>query len=796
MNNAAAIILCAGKGTRMNDDSKNKVCFDCAGIPVIKRIIANMRKGGVSRFVIVIGHKAYSVMDCLDGEDGVVYAYQKEQKGTGHAALCGLRALSTVGYDGPAIISMGDKIVSPEVISGLLEHAAGTKAVWGVQPIEANYSGGRVIVADGKPYGVVEFADAALMSLADVDPSGYEDRLCEIGLNKKKFEKVIKAAKSSKPCGYKELCGRRFSVSEILSTPYANAGLYCFDVREAMTAISTIGSNNAQGEIYLTDALEYFARSDGARLYEVRERGDMLTYSNKPELRDIGFYFMRRASEFIEWIETGKADGAFSGIYHGEVGQQKERYVELLRLFIDKYGDQKAVITRAPGRINLMGRHIDHRGGGINVMATDKDTVFVASPREDDTVSLTNVCGGYPDRVFSIGSELERAPHENWLEYIENENVRKAVSENTGDWSNYIKAAALRTQLDSDIPLCGMNIAASGNIPVAVGLSSSSGMVVAAMEAVVSLNSLNVSDRQFVDLCGEGEWYVGSRGGAGDHAAMKFCKKDTVIHLGFKPFEIGETAEFSDKYAVMVVDSMIKSKKAEGSRDKFNAKVAAYEFAFMIIRKNYPEYDLREFRDLAKIRPYSRVYEILKILPDTITRGGVKALLPEYGESLTRIFATHADPGVYELRGVALYGISECLRAERFMDLLKEGEYSRIGEMMKISHDGDRAGAPSSVSDAELERLALVNADIAGQCGAYGCSLPQIDELCDLLNSTDGVLGSELVGAGLGGCVIALIEKEKSKSVVGAVKRDYFDKYGYGLSANIYSASGGSSVMF
>ena len=87
--NKAAIILCAGKGTRMNDDSKNKVCFDCAGIPVIKRIIANMRKGGVSLFVLVVGHLSESVMGCLDGEPGIVYTYQKEQKGTGHAALCG-----------------------------------------------------------------------------------------------------------------------------------------------------------------------------------------------------------------------------------------------------------------------------------------------------------------------------------------------------------------------------------------------------------------------------------------------------------------------------------------------------------------------------------------------------------------------------------------------------------------------------------------------------------------------------------------------------------------------------------
>ena len=165
---ASAVILCAGKGTRMGDDSQSKVCFDCAGVPVIKRIVQNMRKGGVDCFVIVVGHMAQSVMDTLDGEEGVIYAYQKEQKGTGHAALCGLKALSAVGVNGPAIISMGDKIIAPHIISDMIAMSKDAKAVWGVQPKMANYNGGRIALHDSKPYGVVEFADAAMMTLCGV----------------------------------------------------------------------------------------------------------------------------------------------------------------------------------------------------------------------------------------------------------------------------------------------------------------------------------------------------------------------------------------------------------------------------------------------------------------------------------------------------------------------------------------------------------------------------------------------------------------------------------------------------
>ena len=792
---AAAIILCAGKGTRMNDDSKNKVCFDCAGIPTIKRIINNMRQAGVSRFVIVIGHQAYSVMDCLDGEDGVVYAYQKEQKGTGHAAMCGLRALQTVGYSGPVIISMGDKIVATNVIAGLLEKAENSKAVWGVQPLSANFNGGRVVTVDDKPYGVVEFADAALMKLADADEKDYAEVLKSTKLNAKKADKVLKKALENKPCGTVTLCGRTFGADEVLNSKYANAGLYCFDVNEAVKTIENIGSNNAQGEIYLTDALEKFASNNDAEIYEVKSAEDMLTYSTKPELQKISLHFMRTASQFVKDIEDGKFDDKFSMLYSDNAELQKARYIELLSLFITRYGDKKVVITRSPGRVNLMGRHIDHRGGGINVMATDKDIVFVSASRDDDTVNIANVDSAFPDKSFSISKTLGDKKYDKWLDYLDDERVVRELKESSGCWSNYVKSSVIRVQFGNDTPLCGMDMAASGTIPVAAGLSSSSSIVVATMEAVVALNSLNIPDNDFITLCGEGEWFVGSRGGAGDHAAMKCGKADRIVHLGFKPFEVGENAEFSDKYAVIVANSMIKAKKSEGSKDKFNAKVAAYEFSLMLVKRLFPEYGFVEFRDIAKVRPFSEIYKILSSIPETVTRGTIKMLLPEYSERISQVFATHNDPGVYDLRGVSLYGISECVRADKCMELLRAGKYTELGKLMKISHDGDRLGG-TRVTDERLKELENTNADISLECGVYDCSTPEIDYLCDLLNATDGVLGSEIVGAGLGGCVVALVEKVKADSIIDVVNEKYYDKYGFDRAANVYSASHGSVVLY
>ena len=290
-NTPAAVILCAGKGTRMNDDSKNKVCFECAGIPVIRRIIANMRQGGVQRFVLVVGHQAESVMACLADEPGIVYAYQKEQKGTGHAARCGLQALADLGFTDRALVVMGDKIIAPQVIADLVSKSTEAEAIWGVQPVAVNWSGGRVVVSEGRPYGVVEWADVAYQSLAGHRQEEWPGILNNLKLNEKKAAKVMALAGKLPPEGRVRLNGRDFTAEALQKVPYANASLYCFDIQAVLAALETCKADNAQGEIYLTDTLEYFGSKDQARIYEIPRAEDMLTFSTKEELHDISRFF-------------------------------------------------------------------------------------------------------------------------------------------------------------------------------------------------------------------------------------------------------------------------------------------------------------------------------------------------------------------------------------------------------------------------------------------------------------------------------------------------------------------------
>jgi N-acetylgalactosamine kinase len=187
---------------------------------------------------------------------------------------------------------------------------------------------------------------------------------------------------------------------------------------------------------------------------------------------------------------------------------------------------------------------------------------------------------------------------------------------------------------------------------------------------------------------------------------------------------------------------------------------------------------------------------MLLSLPLAASRKQLEEALPDDLHNLARLFASHIDQGAYNLRGVILYGLSEMARSERFMETLKNGGYDVVGKMMKISHNGDRIGDPT-ISDDFLKEQAANEADLAFQCGAYACSIPRIDEMCDLLDATPGVLGSELVGAGLGGCIVALVKKDQAENIINVLNEKYYAKYGVEPGhANVYQPSQGSSVEF
>ncbi len=829
-----AILLCAGEGTRMNDSRTHKVCYEVAGVPSILRSVRNFQAAGVNRFVVVVGSRADKVMACLDGIDGVIYAYQAVRKGTGDAALRGLKALAGTGYEGGVLITAGDKIIAPEVISGLVDayRASGKKAVFSVQPKAFNRSGGRIVLDEsGALCGIVEHADSALLALnesPDKSEAALSAILERLGVGGRKRAKLMERAKRG-GAPTVTLRGRAFASGDIEAGEYVNTATYVFDLKAVTEVLKTLQPDNAEGEIYLTDAVNAFAARSEAEIFPVAAQEKILSYSTMDELLKLHAFFEvpRRslglpfASEWIDRFNLFSPDtrSAFEEIYGPDpafLDERRHALIALLGAFIGKYGDRALVIARAPGRVNLMGRHVEHRGGSINVMSFNREMLVAAAPREDDRVHIANTDPAFRDSAFSILEAVSSFDTDNWVDFIESEAVLKLLADTKGEWVNYVKAGVLRLQLRSKGRLLsGMDMMFSGDIPMAAGLSSSSSLVVASTEAAIALNGIDMELKEFINLCGEGEWFVGSRGGAGDHAAMKVGRRGRITHLHFMPFEIRESLPFPKDYRVVVVNSYVAAKKSAGAKDRFNLKVAEYEFGLMLAKKRFPQYAerLQYLRDLnpATLRvPQSRIYEILLEIPERMTPGELLAALPEQAERIARVQRSHAVPDCYEIRGTVLYGIAECLRAEKCIELLAAGDFAGLGRLMNVSHDGDRVwkdGAPFSfsVSDGRLRALIadlesgdadrVAAAQLWNQPGAYACSVPVIDELVDFLLTQDGVMGAELSGAGLGGCIITLVRRDCAEDLLAALKREYYDKNVLPMGAQPYFPVSGSMVF-
>ncbi|HQH72851.1 MAG TPA: galactokinase family protein, partial [bacterium] len=211
-------------------------------------------------------------------------------------------------------------------------------------------------------------------------------------------------------------------------------------------------------------------------------------------------------------VESGALLRSCYGPHAMLIERQRQRIVALVEAFGRAFPDaREAGVLRIPGRINLMGVHVDHRGGWCNFVPVARETLFCFSPRPDDRIAARNLSPEYPDLEFAMQSELPPARRGNWMRFIESADIER------GQWGNYLKAGALKLQDGyPDHALQGMNVLVEGDIPPRSGLSSSSALVVGTVMALRDINRLPLSEPAMAEWCGEGEWYVGTRGGAGD----------------------------------------------------------------------------------------------------------------------------------------------------------------------------------------------------------------------------------------------------------------------------------------
>ena len=518
-----------------------------------------------------------------------------------------------------------------------------------------------------------------------------------------------------------------------------------------------------------------------------------------------------RPSRWLEAAERGNLDSQLRenvGEDRGLLTEHRELLARALLGFQRNFGDSEAVsIIRAPGRINLIGMHVDHRGGCVNPVAI-KETIVVASPRRDDRVNLANESADFPPRSFRISEELPEKAVEDWDDWTAKNLTALGSRGLAGDWSNYSRAAGLylanRLRRQRDLPparFTGLDAFVTGNMPMAAGLSSSSALVVSLARLFILFNGLEIGDSELIDLCGEAEWYVGTRGGKGDHAAIILSKQGKITRIAFFPFYV-HCHEFPPEYRVVVCNSMILSRKSATTRHAFNERIASYEIGFLLLKEILGEhgFDPGRLGMLRDLNPENlgvsdrELLEILLELPSAVSRREAgRRLGALHGETLRKLWQTHPEPeGGYPIRDVCLFGAAECLRARLAGEVLENGPIEQFGRLMNISHDGDRVTA--LVAGERVDWRSRFDRDLLDkepgakvhlQPGGYRVSTPEIDELVDLALATEGVLGARLTGAGYGGCVAVLAHESAVAGLLERLERGYYGPRGWERRAEV-----------
>ena len=144
----------------------------------------------------------------------------------------------------------------------------------------------------------------------------------------------------------------------------------------------------------------------------------------------------------------------------------------LIAAFTKAYGQAPSRGVRAPGRVNLIGEHTDYNDGFCLPMAIERDVRIALRPRRDRVVRVLSL--EQPGQVITF--ELSRAI------------AKAADSEPQSRWADYVKGCA-QTLLANKIPLVGVDLALTGDVPLGSGLSSSAALEVATIHALISAST-------------------------------------------------------------------------------------------------------------------------------------------------------------------------------------------------------------------------------------------------------------------------------------------------------------------
>jgi galactokinase len=236
-----------------------------------------------------------------------------------------------------------------------------------------------------------------------------------------------------------------------------------------------------------------------------------------------------------------------------KIGKYNRMTDDPVEQLIRNFGQAGKIHTvAAPGRVNLIGEHIDYHGLPVLPMAIRRQIRVAFRARTDR-------------RIQAVSSQLYGAREFEWTANL--------VPTTAGDWENYLRAAAQAVSRKWGVGL-GVDAAVAADLPPAAGLSSSSALIVAFTLALLRANRIQAGFEELMDVLPEGEQFVGTRGGGMDHAASLASRAGCASLIEFVPLSV-RPIPIPEDWAFLVAHSLHTAEKSGSVRDRYNALRAA-----------------------------------------------------------------------------------------------------------------------------------------------------------------------------------------------------------------------------
>ncbi|HSM06031.1 MAG TPA: galactokinase [Longimicrobiales bacterium] len=320
-------------------------------------------------------------------------------------------------------------------------------------------------------------------------------------------------------------------------------------------------------------------------------------------------------------------------------------------------------LSFAPGRVNLIGEHIDYHALPVLPMALERGVRIRFTPREDERILLENADTSFPARDFRMVPGLEPGP--------------------LGDWGNYARAAAV-TALETFHCRRGIEGQVTSDLPPAAGLSSSSALMVAMCQALLHADRREVPPLVLAEAAAEGERFVGTAGGGMDQAASLLGRAGHALRIEFAPLA-AEPVPIPGDWRVVVAHTGVRAEKSGGAQEAYNARRSETTTGLARIAADVG-------------RPGASPRELLARVAT---------------DELLAAAAGLEEPVASWVRHI----LNEAVRVEQATEALRGGELLAFGRLLNASHDSLRD--LYEVSHPRLD--ALVEAALAA--GAAGARL-------------------------------------------------------------------------